>query len=176
MLWEFYEFTGRPNVRLNILASIIYHFSYNDNIKFDMHYYKIPKRKLMHKESEVHAHFNKNVTIEDLGFPHNLLEYYLYFYETLYPNKHLPHKIIKCNYDMRKLYEKIKAVEENEEKWIKLMEEADDIEFVKHNIEYKLGQDLTNKKLWILYIKYLKEYDVKPPDSPKFSLEMTLKV
>uniref|UniRef100_A0A914Q3X4 Uncharacterized protein n=1 Tax=Panagrolaimus davidi TaxID=227884 RepID=A0A914Q3X4_9BILA len=133
MLWELYEFTGRPNVRLNILPSIIYHFSYNDNIKFDMHYYKIPKRKLMHKESEVHAHFNKDVRIEDLCFPHNLLEYYLYLYETLYPNKHLPQKIIKCNYDMRKLYEKIKAVEENEEKWIKVMEEADDIETKKWN-------------------------------------------
>uniref|UniRef100_A0AC34FLU3 Uncharacterized protein n=1 Tax=Panagrolaimus sp. ES5 TaxID=591445 RepID=A0AC34FLU3_9BILA len=110
---------------------------------------------------EIHGMFNKNVTIEDLCFPNNLLEFYLYFYENLNTNRHLPQKIIKRNKEMKKLYEKIKAVKENEEAWIKAMEEADDIDFVKQNLEKKLGEDLTNKKLWILYIKYLKEYDIK---------------
>uniref|UniRef100_A0A914YA06 Uncharacterized protein n=1 Tax=Panagrolaimus superbus TaxID=310955 RepID=A0A914YA06_9BILA len=39
------------------------------------------------------------------------------------------------------------------------MAEADDIEFVKHNIEHKLGNNLTNKKLWQLYIDYLRTVD-----------------
>uniref|UniRef100_A0A914Y5Y1 F-box domain-containing protein n=1 Tax=Panagrolaimus superbus TaxID=310955 RepID=A0A914Y5Y1_9BILA len=58
---------------------------------------------------------------------------------------------------MRKLYDKIKAAEEDIFQWFTLLKEADDEEFLQQNIEYKLGGNLHNLELWILYFDYLKE-------------------
>uniref|UniRef100_A0A914Q621 Uncharacterized protein n=1 Tax=Panagrolaimus davidi TaxID=227884 RepID=A0A914Q621_9BILA len=73
------------------------------------------------------------------------------------PSKSLIEKIER----MEKLYWRIKAASGNLEKWIKIMVGTNDAEFVKHNIEQKLGNDLTNKKLWRLYIDYLRKNDRK---------------
>uniref|UniRef100_A0A914YSF9 F-box domain-containing protein n=1 Tax=Panagrolaimus superbus TaxID=310955 RepID=A0A914YSF9_9BILA len=46
---------------------------------------------------------------------------------------------------------------DNLEQWFLCLLESEDEEFIVHNVEYNLGTDLTNKKLWKLYIKYLKD-------------------
>uniref|UniRef100_A0AC34G610 PH domain-containing protein n=1 Tax=Panagrolaimus sp. ES5 TaxID=591445 RepID=A0AC34G610_9BILA len=56
---------------------------------------------------------------------------------------------------MKSLYLKIKSVKGDNEKWIKALMEAEDQQFVEDNVEHQLGQDLTNKKLWKLYLEYL---------------------
>uniref|UniRef100_A0A914Q247 Uncharacterized protein n=1 Tax=Panagrolaimus davidi TaxID=227884 RepID=A0A914Q247_9BILA len=48
------------------------------------------------------------------------------------------------------------SAENDEEKWIEALAETNDNEFVEHVVEFKLGGDLTNKKLWHVYINYLK--------------------
>uniref|UniRef100_A0A914QL50 Uncharacterized protein n=1 Tax=Panagrolaimus davidi TaxID=227884 RepID=A0A914QL50_9BILA len=60
---------------------------------------------------------------------------------------------------MKILYDKIISVEDNSEEWFKALLEVDDVEFVKHNVEYRLGENLNDKILWKLYINFLKEYD-----------------
>ena len=40
-----------------------------------------------------------------------------------------------------------------------LLKSAGDVEFVKHNVEDRLGRNLKNKKLWKLYLKYLAKVD-----------------
>uniref|UniRef100_A0AC35GSJ3 Uncharacterized protein n=1 Tax=Panagrolaimus sp. PS1159 TaxID=55785 RepID=A0AC35GSJ3_9BILA len=58
---------------------------------------------------------------------------------------------------MKKLYQRIKESENDLEKWLSLLFEANDRKFIIQNIEYRIGGDLLNKKLWKIYIKYLKE-------------------
>uniref|UniRef100_A0A914Y827 Uncharacterized protein n=1 Tax=Panagrolaimus superbus TaxID=310955 RepID=A0A914Y827_9BILA len=97
---------------------------------------------------------------EDICYPHFDLNKRRNAYEEKISSL-IPLKIIRRHEAMKKLYQKIKAVEKDEEKWIETMFESGDIEFVEHNIEYRIGKDLTNKKLWKLYIQFLKKYDKK---------------
>ena len=62
---------------------------------------------------------------------------------------------------MLNLYEKIKAVEQDDEKWMNVLEEANDDEFVQNNVEYRLGKDFGNRKLWELYIQFWKSRNTK---------------
>uniref|UniRef100_A0A914PM92 Uncharacterized protein n=1 Tax=Panagrolaimus davidi TaxID=227884 RepID=A0A914PM92_9BILA len=90
----------------------------------------------------------------------------------LYPNKHLekfykkydenatsplPADLLKRHNEMKELYQRIKASENDLEKWFSLLCEASDRKFIIHNIEYRIGGDLLNKRLWKIYIKYLKD-------------------
>uniref|UniRef100_A0AC34FD05 Uncharacterized protein n=1 Tax=Panagrolaimus sp. ES5 TaxID=591445 RepID=A0AC34FD05_9BILA len=147
---------------LSIFGSTTYHLSFPISSKMIFtDKYKFLRKLLDLQFFRSEENINQLVYhIEELCYPHNLLEICLHSYE-LFAVTHLPPKVITRNFEMRKLYERIKLVEDNEEEWINTMIEADDNEFVKHNIEYKLSQDLTNKPLWHLYIKYLKQYDVQ---------------
>uniref|UniRef100_A0AC34FZN8 Uncharacterized protein n=1 Tax=Panagrolaimus sp. ES5 TaxID=591445 RepID=A0AC34FZN8_9BILA len=71
-----------------------------------------------------------------------------------------PSKDIYDQYKKSKaLFEKIMSVEKDEEKWIEALKETNDDLFVQQNVEFRLGNDILNKKLWKLYIAYLKEHN-----------------
>uniref|UniRef100_A0A914YA34 Uncharacterized protein n=1 Tax=Panagrolaimus superbus TaxID=310955 RepID=A0A914YA34_9BILA len=62
---------------------------------------------------------------------------------------------------MKVLYSKIKAAEDDIEKWFELLLEADIDEFVIQNVEYRIAINLHDVKLWQTYIDYLKRIDPK---------------
>uniref|UniRef100_A0A914PK98 Uncharacterized protein n=1 Tax=Panagrolaimus davidi TaxID=227884 RepID=A0A914PK98_9BILA len=53
-----------------------------------------------------------------------------------------------------KFYEKLKELENDNKKWFEYIQKWDDEEFIIHNIEFRIGQNLQNKGLWKLYIEY----------------------
>uniref|UniRef100_A0AC35GY66 DUF38 domain-containing protein n=1 Tax=Panagrolaimus sp. PS1159 TaxID=55785 RepID=A0AC35GY66_9BILA len=88
-----------------------------------------------------------------------------------YPQKYLDKKLTKYERDahsflsqtfrqnfkrMKMLYSKIKSVEENVEEWFEALIEVEDEEFIEDNVENRIGNDLTNKKLWKMFFQYLK--------------------
>uniref|UniRef100_A0AC35GW12 Uncharacterized protein n=1 Tax=Panagrolaimus sp. PS1159 TaxID=55785 RepID=A0AC35GW12_9BILA len=73
----------------------------------------------------------------------------------------IPKSIIQTIEKMTALYSRIKSNEKNVDKWFEALTEVEDEEFVENNIEYRIGNDLTNKELWKLYIEYLKKKDDK---------------
>uniref|UniRef100_A0AC35FEH9 Uncharacterized protein n=1 Tax=Panagrolaimus sp. PS1159 TaxID=55785 RepID=A0AC35FEH9_9BILA len=68
--------------------------------------------------------------------------------------------VIKKYQKMKSLYEKIISVETNDEKWFEALTEVNDDEFVEDNIENRLGEDLTNKNLWKIYIDFLRTRNI----------------
>uniref|UniRef100_A0A914QHV3 Uncharacterized protein n=1 Tax=Panagrolaimus davidi TaxID=227884 RepID=A0A914QHV3_9BILA len=59
---------------------------------------------------------------------------------------------------MLELYPRIKAAESGDiEKWFQLLVEVDDVDFVKDNVECRLGKNLFYVQLWKLYLAFLKE-------------------
>uniref|UniRef100_A0A914RAE1 Uncharacterized protein n=1 Tax=Panagrolaimus davidi TaxID=227884 RepID=A0A914RAE1_9BILA len=73
----------------------------------------------------------------------------------------IPKTILRTHEKMKTIYSRIKSNEKNVEKWFEVITEVEDEEFVENNIEYRIGFDLTNKKLWKLYIEYLKDSNKK---------------
>ena len=63
---------------------------------------------------------------------------------------------------MEKISEKIIEAGKNWKEWIKCLQESGDPEFVRQNVEHEIGENLNNKKLWKLYIEYLRKTD--PPE------------
>uniref|UniRef100_A0A914PLR8 Uncharacterized protein n=1 Tax=Panagrolaimus davidi TaxID=227884 RepID=A0A914PLR8_9BILA len=91
-----------------------------------------------------------------LLYPHKHLEWFYKKYDENATSP-LPADLLKRHNEMKELYRRIKASENDLEKWFSLLFEANDRKFVIHNIEYRINGDLLNKKLWKIYIKYLKE-------------------
>uniref|UniRef100_A0A914QQB9 Uncharacterized protein n=1 Tax=Panagrolaimus davidi TaxID=227884 RepID=A0A914QQB9_9BILA len=94
--------------------------------------------------------------VRHLQYPHSHLTECLRYFErkaTSRPSS----KIINRYKKMQKLYTKIKSVEENVEKWFKSLLEVEDDEFVMNNVERRLGDNLFDTKLWMLYLKFLEE-------------------
>uniref|UniRef100_A0A914PZB3 Uncharacterized protein n=1 Tax=Panagrolaimus davidi TaxID=227884 RepID=A0A914PZB3_9BILA len=125
---------------------------------------QLPKRKLLKYGYEPVAFGAFNIgngvspnaasLIRNISFPSAHIETTWRQYEkTSMP----PLKVVKMYQKMKALYAKIEMVKENVEEWLEALMEVGDSEFVEHNIEYRLGSDLSNKKLWKLYIEYLKE-------------------
>uniref|UniRef100_A0A914XXE5 Uncharacterized protein n=1 Tax=Panagrolaimus superbus TaxID=310955 RepID=A0A914XXE5_9BILA len=73
----------------------------------------------------------------------------------------LPKSTEKRVDEMEVLYWKIKECEDNQEEWIKCLQEVDNLKFLKRNVEQRLSFNLCNKKLWKLYINHLKTADPK---------------
>uniref|UniRef100_A0A914P683 Uncharacterized protein n=1 Tax=Panagrolaimus davidi TaxID=227884 RepID=A0A914P683_9BILA len=101
------------------------------------------------------------VDVKDLYYPHKDLQRKLEEYERNYACFLIPKSVLQKVEKMKSLYCKIKAVEENVEEWFEVLMELNDEEFIEKNIEYRIGSDLTNKKLWKLYIEYLKNTNNK---------------
>uniref|UniRef100_A0AC35G5T8 Uncharacterized protein n=1 Tax=Panagrolaimus sp. PS1159 TaxID=55785 RepID=A0AC35G5T8_9BILA len=68
----------------------------------------------------------------------------------------LPKSTAKRVEEMEALYWKIKNAENDQELWMECLKEAKNFQFVKRNVEHRLSFNLCNKKLWKLYINYLK--------------------
>uniref|UniRef100_A0A914QLT0 Uncharacterized protein n=1 Tax=Panagrolaimus davidi TaxID=227884 RepID=A0A914QLT0_9BILA len=98
--------------------------------------------------------FKKTFKTNDI-YPHSDLQNSLRQYEK---NSCAPlsKSIIQEYNKMLNYYERIKSVEENQDEWFKALMDVGDEEFIEQNVEHRLGQNLTNKKLWMLYINYLK--------------------
>uniref|UniRef100_A0AC34FCI4 F-box domain-containing protein n=1 Tax=Panagrolaimus sp. ES5 TaxID=591445 RepID=A0AC34FCI4_9BILA len=90
-----------------------------------------------------------------LTYPHKHLEKFYQKYEENATSL-LSADLIKRHNEMKELYGQIKAAEIDPEKWFSLLFEANDKQFIIHNIEYRIGRNLLDKKLWKIYIKYLK--------------------
>uniref|UniRef100_A0A914Q8I2 Uncharacterized protein n=1 Tax=Panagrolaimus davidi TaxID=227884 RepID=A0A914Q8I2_9BILA len=99
---------------------------------------------------------NRDAYERDIGYPHDNLEEYFRHFERLascIPSK----KVIKRYEEMKDLYLKIKAAEDNVHEWFKLLLEVEDVDFVKDNVEFRLGKDYFDVQLWKLYIGFLKQ-------------------
>uniref|UniRef100_A0A914Q8X4 Uncharacterized protein n=1 Tax=Panagrolaimus davidi TaxID=227884 RepID=A0A914Q8X4_9BILA len=173
-LWN--EYFGFINVLLNaqeirerakaMILHSIYQLYYK--VPIDTFYQcgplHLPKRKLLKYRSAVISAFDIGTgvsstaasLIKDISFPSEHLEKKWRQYEKN-SSSMPPIKVVKMYQKMKALYAKIEMVEENVEEWMEALMEVGDSEFVEHNIEYRLGSDLSNKKLWKLYIQYLKE-------------------
>uniref|UniRef100_A0A914PCK2 Uncharacterized protein n=1 Tax=Panagrolaimus davidi TaxID=227884 RepID=A0A914PCK2_9BILA len=93
----------------------------------------------------------------DLTYPHPRLTRCYHIFER--NATHIPSlKLVQRYESMKQLYDKIKANKEDLEKWFKLLLEADDINFVKDTVEYRLGKNCHDVKLWKLYLTFLKEH------------------
>jgi hypothetical protein len=101
-----------------------------------------------------------NALRESLKYPNCDIDeaWDLYEYESC---KFPPAKLIETYKKMSMLYPKIKLVEENVVGWFNALLEVGDNQFVVDNVEYRLGKELTNKKLWKLYIKFWSDRDTK---------------
>uniref|UniRef100_A0AC35F225 Uncharacterized protein n=1 Tax=Panagrolaimus sp. PS1159 TaxID=55785 RepID=A0AC35F225_9BILA len=135
------QFPGHKNTPL-------YQFYFE---KPDIEWMECNKRKLYDYElSEL------PYDVKKFCYPNKDLQKTFEDYERSYAYSLIPKSIIRTVERMKCLYSKIKAVEENDEEWFKVFMEAHDEEFIEQNIKYRIGQDLTNKNLWKLYIEYLK--------------------
>uniref|UniRef100_A0A914R2U9 Uncharacterized protein n=1 Tax=Panagrolaimus davidi TaxID=227884 RepID=A0A914R2U9_9BILA len=112
----------------------------------------IPKKKIYD-----HEYHGRDIDVEELCYPQKYLEKKFVEYEKTYASSFIPLSVIRTYKRMKDLYTKIKSVEENENEWFKALKEVEDGEFIEHNVEYRIGSDLTNKKLWKMYLEYLKE-------------------
>uniref|UniRef100_A0A914NZI2 F-box domain-containing protein n=1 Tax=Panagrolaimus davidi TaxID=227884 RepID=A0A914NZI2_9BILA len=97
-----------------------------------------------------------NITEQDLNYPHDHLKKCFCKFEKK-TFRLPPFKLVKRYEKMKELYSKIKSVEGNVDEWFKLLLEVGDNVFVKENVEYRLGRDFFNVKLWKLYIDFLKD-------------------
>uniref|UniRef100_A0A914YMK4 Uncharacterized protein n=1 Tax=Panagrolaimus superbus TaxID=310955 RepID=A0A914YMK4_9BILA len=174
-LWdEYFELTHktphaleeRERTTIMVLPSV-YHFFYKYPIGARDHFgpIRLPKRKLLRWKVAAISTFdlgigissNSETLINDISFPNENIERKWRQYEKS-SSSMPPQKVVKLYQKMKALFAKIEAIDKNDdEKWIKTLLEVEDNEFVEHNIEYRIGTNLTNKKLWKLYIQYLKD-------------------
>uniref|UniRef100_A0A914QBF0 Uncharacterized protein n=1 Tax=Panagrolaimus davidi TaxID=227884 RepID=A0A914QBF0_9BILA len=93
----------------------------------------------------------------NLTYPHPALTECFHIFER--SASHVPPlKLVQRCESMKQLWYKIRANKEDLEKWFKLLLEADDNNFVKDTVEYRLGKNCLDVKLWKLYLTFLKEH------------------
>uniref|UniRef100_A0AC34FQW3 DUF38 domain-containing protein n=1 Tax=Panagrolaimus sp. ES5 TaxID=591445 RepID=A0AC34FQW3_9BILA len=174
-LWnEYFELTHefqspieeRERTKAMILPSV-YHFYYKSPIAARDYFgpLRLPKRKLLKWKSTAISAFdigagvspNAATLIKDISFPNENIERKWRQYEKS-SSSMPPQKVVRIYQKMKALFAKIEEVEKSgdEEEWIKALMEVGDNAFVEHNIEYRLGGNLANKKLWKLCIQYLR--------------------
>uniref|UniRef100_A0A914QWU1 Uncharacterized protein n=1 Tax=Panagrolaimus davidi TaxID=227884 RepID=A0A914QWU1_9BILA len=74
-------------------------------------------------------------------------------------NKPLSAKELDRIENLKMLFWEIKAKQDNVEEWFDALTEANNIKFLKVNVEHRLSFHLWDKVLWKLYIKYLEKHD-----------------
>uniref|UniRef100_A0A914QUQ3 Uncharacterized protein n=1 Tax=Panagrolaimus davidi TaxID=227884 RepID=A0A914QUQ3_9BILA len=140
-----------------VAAECIFHLCY---LTFpDRKYLHVPylhDKKLYYCEDRDLQRFHEPaLIIKNICFPHKDLEMKwkdLEFCATSI----IPRSDYRRFEKMKKLFIKIKSIRNNTEKWFNALLEAEDYEFVVDNVEYRLNLNLVNKKLWKLYIQFLK--------------------
>uniref|UniRef100_A0AC35GK99 Uncharacterized protein n=1 Tax=Panagrolaimus sp. PS1159 TaxID=55785 RepID=A0AC35GK99_9BILA len=97
-----------------------------------------------------------NVFERGLDYPHYDLSWCLRKFEQ--ETSKLPSKNLykRCE-EMMALYPKIKAAVSDIDEWFQLLLNVNDDKYLKDNIEYRIGHNLHDVKLWKLYVKYLKQ-------------------
>uniref|UniRef100_A0AC34FAT0 Uncharacterized protein n=1 Tax=Panagrolaimus sp. ES5 TaxID=591445 RepID=A0AC34FAT0_9BILA len=159
-LWEKYYNTKKDDLdkKHNIVKHRVYSSVYHFYYKADRFYNLTKLNKIMDKDKARDA-TDGYVTPEDLFYPHNMLDINFTVFEKE-ADSTMPPKSVKAFQKMKDLYKKIKSFDgQDDEKWFYAVLETDDFEFVQQNVEFKLGEDLANKKLWHLYINYVKEHN-----------------
>uniref|UniRef100_A0A914QKZ6 Uncharacterized protein n=1 Tax=Panagrolaimus davidi TaxID=227884 RepID=A0A914QKZ6_9BILA len=92
----------------------------------------------------------------DLDYPHDQLKLCLRKFEqqtTKPPSKDL---YKRCE-EMMALYPKIQAAIGDIDEWFQLLLKVNDDKYLKDNVEYRIGHNLHDVKLWKLYINHLKQ-------------------
>jgi hypothetical protein len=96
-----------------------------------------------------------------LKFPNMHLDRCYLLYEKF---KSSPVDKVKYNENVDKtkeLLQLIKSSEDNVEEWFKWITLVENEKFIRFNAEYRLSKDMSNKQLWKLYIRFLKENNQK---------------
>ena len=95
-----------------------------------------------------------------MQYPHEALDEYYHFFERWSSNA--PTTALKNTVkQMKQQYPKFKAIENDIDLWFDELLKIGDDEFVIHNVEYRLGSNLLEKKLWMRYFEFLKEKNVE---------------
>uniref|UniRef100_A0AC35GXM1 Uncharacterized protein n=1 Tax=Panagrolaimus sp. PS1159 TaxID=55785 RepID=A0AC35GXM1_9BILA len=124
---------------------------------FDAEHRKLLKREANFKE---YSSLGLSYLKIKLSYPHQALDDAFHFYERC--SMRAPStEFMKKYKGLKKAYAEIFAVENEVEKWVESLKEVGDEQFVIHNNEYRLGGNLLEKKLWKLYIEYLRVTDTK---------------
>uniref|UniRef100_A0A914Q9A0 Uncharacterized protein n=1 Tax=Panagrolaimus davidi TaxID=227884 RepID=A0A914Q9A0_9BILA len=133
------------------------HFFSNDILQRTEHGFK----KLLNEPPKLHQEFVEyNEIKKELCLPRKDLDKtWRYFKE--YSSCPLPREALLLYEETEKLYEKIISAKNDVKKWFKLICQVKDNEYICNNVEYRIGNDMTNKELWKLYIKYLQKTDTK---------------
>uniref|UniRef100_A0AC35FEX1 Uncharacterized protein n=2 Tax=Panagrolaimus sp. PS1159 TaxID=55785 RepID=A0AC35FEX1_9BILA len=87
-------------------------------------------------------------------FPHKYIRYYFMKYEEKISTP-VSANVLKNIENYETLYWKIIKAD-NVETWFEYLEEANNFDFLKHNVENRLCFNLYDKTLWKMYIYYLK--------------------
>uniref|UniRef100_A0AC35F114 Uncharacterized protein n=1 Tax=Panagrolaimus sp. PS1159 TaxID=55785 RepID=A0AC35F114_9BILA len=135
-----------------IVSRAFLHMYYNDNYRLKPYGYEHLKLPWFSRVQD----YCGDATERDLEYPHFYIEECFRDFELR--TARLPSaKLVKRYKEMKALYPKIKAAQDGEEEWFKLLLESNDDVFVKDNVEICLGKYLLNVKLWKLYMDYLKQ-------------------
>uniref|UniRef100_A0AC35EUT2 Uncharacterized protein n=1 Tax=Panagrolaimus sp. PS1159 TaxID=55785 RepID=A0AC35EUT2_9BILA len=97
-----------------------------------------------------------DATERDLEYPHNYVDLCFHDFELITTQIPSTKRIMQYEKNSA-LYQKITAVQEDDDKWFKLLLETNDDAFVKNNAEWRLGNYLLNVELRKLYMDYLKQ-------------------
>uniref|UniRef100_A0A914QRP5 Uncharacterized protein n=1 Tax=Panagrolaimus davidi TaxID=227884 RepID=A0A914QRP5_9BILA len=143
-------------LRMDIIGHAYYHLYLNKRWA-DRFYWGSNYLKLDYFRSDFYWRYN-TIYEHDLYYPHEHLKFCLRKFEqqtTKLPSKDL---YKRCE-EMMLLYPKIKAAFGDIDEWFQLLLKVNDVKYLKHNVEYRIGQNLHDVKLWKIYINYLKQND-----------------
>uniref|UniRef100_A0AC34FB10 Uncharacterized protein n=1 Tax=Panagrolaimus sp. ES5 TaxID=591445 RepID=A0AC34FB10_9BILA len=96
----------------------------------------------------------------DLSYPNSLLDQFLHSY-VRHTTRPVSKQLVEKYNEMKTLYTKIKAAQDDVKKWFNLLLEAGNDEFVYQVVEHRILGNLHDVKLWKLYIQHLKETNPK---------------
>ena len=130
---------------------------------------------------------------QSLTFPHSQLELSLKLYQDYGGNRFIYIETVNClnssllisasplsetlSKQYRRcceLYQKIVDSEDDDECWLQALIETDDTEFIKQNVELRLGKMPCNKNLWHLFLNFLSSRNDEVPFSSIRNSELRL--